>query len=101
MLLLQFLQVCPDDLSIECGDDIPQPAEVTADDNCDDDLEVVFEETIEELDCLYAIHRTWTVTDHCENSDYSYSDHYFNRYYGSLSFEGTDYSIEAECDENC
>ena len=88
----------PDDLTIECGDDIPQPADVTADDNCDDELEVVFEETIEELDCLYAIHRMWTVTDHCGNSD-SATQIITLIDTTAPEFEGTDYSIDAECDE--
>ncbi len=59
----------PADMDVECGDQIPAPAMVSASDNCDNDLEVMFSETTVDNDCLYSIVRTWTVTDHCGNMD--------------------------------
>ncbi|MCB0761991.1 MAG: T9SS type A sorting domain-containing protein [Flavobacteriales bacterium] len=58
----------PADATIECGNDIPAPAQVGAEDNCDDELEVVFEESIQDNDCLYSIIRTWSVSDNCGNT---------------------------------
>jgi len=57
----------PADYSAECGD-APAPADVTATDNCDDNLEVVYEEVMNNTECPISITRTWTVTDHCGNS---------------------------------
>lgn len=58
----------PANETIECGNEIPAPAQVGAEDNCDDELEVVFSEEIIPLDCGYDIVRTWSVTDHCDNT---------------------------------
>src|SRR5690606_24133916 len=51
----------------------PTPAsneDVYATDNCDESVDVVFEQTIVPGDCPsnYTIYRTWTATDTCENS---------------------------------
>jgi hypothetical protein len=59
----------PADAVVECGTDIPAPAMVTASDNCDMDLDIMFNESTVDNDCLYSIVRTWTVTDHCGNMD--------------------------------
>ncbi|MFZ6051114.1 HYR-like domain-containing protein [Halocola ammonii] len=61
------LSETPADLTLECGEEIPT-YEITASDNCDESVEVGFEEAIEELDCGSTITRTWTVTDDCGNS---------------------------------
>ena len=58
----------PADATIECGDEIPAPAEGSASDNCDDELEVIFSEEIVMNECLYSIVRTWSVVDHCTNA---------------------------------
>lgn len=54
---------------VEC-DAIPDPALVTASDNCDADVQITFEEVFEPGPCpnRYVLHRTWTATDECGNS---------------------------------
>lgn len=47
---------------------VPSVAEVTAQDNCDDLVEVNFNESETALDCGYLITRTWTVSDDCGNT---------------------------------
>lgn len=46
---------------------IPAVAVVTAEDNCDEVVEVQFNETETELACGYMLTRTWTVSDDCGN----------------------------------
>ena len=64
------LSGCPEDLELECGDEIPEPAEVTATDNCSE-FSIEYEETIEDLGTCpgeMVITRTWTATDIYDNS---------------------------------
>ncbi len=42
-----ILENCPEDIEIECDDEIPAPAVLTAYDNCDDDVDVNLVETFE------------------------------------------------------
>jgi len=56
----------PADLTLECGDLIPN-GQADISDNCDDDLDIQMTETTEPLACGEKITRTWTVTDHCGN----------------------------------
>ena len=60
----------PTDVTVEC-DAIPGPDILSATDNCDTDIEITFDETIIAGACLdsYAITRTWTATDNCNNTD--------------------------------
>ncbi|WP_306644043.1 HYR-like domain-containing protein [Sanyastnella coralliicola] len=62
------LEGTPADMTVEC-DDIPAPAVVTATDNCDETLEVMFSEEVISDGCPYTIERTWTVMDDCGNAD--------------------------------
>ncbi len=57
----------PQDATVEC-DAVPAPAQVAAEDNCDDNLIILFEENIVEEGCPYVIERTWTVFDNCNNN---------------------------------
>ena len=59
----------PNDIELDCGDIIPEPANVTANDNCSN-VEISFEETIEFFECEsnYEITRIWTATDVCGNT---------------------------------
>jgi large repetitive protein len=59
----------PADETIECGNEIPAPAQVSAEDNCDDDLTVDYNEEFVPQDCGYQLIRTWSVTDHCDNTN--------------------------------
>jgi len=40
------LSDCPEDLVLECGATLPAPAMLTAEDNCDDDVQVLYEEFV-------------------------------------------------------
>ncbi|WP_233752745.1 T9SS type A sorting domain-containing protein [Flavilitoribacter nigricans] len=57
----------PHDLKLDCDDEIPHPATVTAIDDCSE-ATVSMEESIEYFDGGYAILRTWTSEDACGNS---------------------------------
>ena len=57
----------PADVTVDCNS-IPEPADVTAVDNCDEfALVIVLEENILPLDCGYQLIRTWVVEDNCWN----------------------------------
>jgi hypothetical protein len=60
---------CPvSDITAECGQ-VPAPVVVTATDNCDGDLVVVFDEVTTPGDCAhrFTISRIWSATDACGN----------------------------------
>ena len=59
----------PSDLTVEC-DAIPAPAEPTATDNCDVDVDIVYSELRTDGNCPdnYTLTRTWVATDNCGNS---------------------------------
>jgi len=62
----------PANETVGCND-IPSPPSTTllnATDNCDDDVEITFEETIDAGACAdnYTLIRTWTATDNCGNT---------------------------------
>ena len=52
----------PSDETVQCSDDIPAKADVTATDNCTVDLAYVQSERVGD-DCNYSFTRTWTATD--------------------------------------
>ncbi len=60
----------PMDMTVQC-DAVPQPPQVTAMDNCDDDVMIVFEETIPEQNCTdeFVLLWTWTARDNCGNEN--------------------------------
>jgi hypothetical protein len=58
----------PADITIECGDQIPQvPADVTATDDCDGEVDLSFSQIQTGNDCPYDIIRTWLAVDQCLN----------------------------------
>jgi hypothetical protein len=57
----------PADAVVEC-DAVPAPADVTATDNCADDLNVSMTENEIAQDCGYLLVRTWTAHDECGNT---------------------------------
>jgi large repetitive protein len=63
-------QVMPVDITVECDGVPAAPAVVTASDNCDSDVTVVFSEVRTDGACpdTYTLTRTWTATDNCGNS---------------------------------
>ena len=62
------LQNVPASMMYPCIGDAPMPANVTASDNCDDDVTVVFTQTDEIINNALQTTRTWTATDYCGNS---------------------------------
>jgi len=56
----------PADITVQCADDVPAPAAVTAWDNINGNIQVIFSE-VTTGGCPYAIIRTWTATDNCGN----------------------------------
>ena len=65
-----FVGDLPLDLVVEC-DAIPAAIVLVANDNCDDEVEVIFTEDLEDNDCLgsYTITRTWAVEDCAGNAN--------------------------------
>ena len=59
----------PSDITIEC-DNIPVVVIPTATDNCDAEVEIIFNESIVDGSCdnEFVITRTWTAVDNCGNS---------------------------------
>jgi predicted nucleic acid-binding Zn ribbon protein len=57
----------PADVVIECGDAIPS-FEAIFSDNCDDELNITFNESTVPAECGYSIYRVWTATDNCQNT---------------------------------
>jgi hypothetical protein len=61
----------PADTTVECGP-VPDPAAITASDNCDPHVPVQFAEDTVAGDCpaSYQLVRTWTAEDQCGNATY-------------------------------
>lgn len=57
----------PNSLSTDCNN-IPAPTNPSVMDNCDDEIEIDFNESQQGSGCNYMITRTWTATDDCNNS---------------------------------
>ena len=57
----------PGDMTLDCTQ-VPTPANVTATDACDPNVEIVFSETQTGTPCDFTLVRTWTATDDCGNS---------------------------------
>jgi hypothetical protein len=58
----------PEDLALICGEDIPAAPTITASDNCDPDVEVLFNEQFVGIDCPTIV-RTWCATDCSGNEE--------------------------------
>lgn len=61
------LEGAPEDDTVEC-DSVPAPAGVTASDNCDNDVPVVYSQESSPSGCNTVLMRTWTAVDDCGNS---------------------------------
>jgi hypothetical protein len=57
----------PDDLELNCLDEIPAPANVTVSDICDTDPDLDYSEDVDDSACPVVITRTWTGSDACGN----------------------------------
>jgi large repetitive protein len=60
------LSAYPASLVLDCTS-IPSAPSIVADDNCDDNVEVTYEEEIVALACGFEVVRTWSATDDCGN----------------------------------
>lgn len=60
----------PADITISCSATVPQPATLTASDNCGGSVTVTFMQTTSAGSCIsnQSITRTWTAIDNCNNS---------------------------------
>ena len=68
----EFIEMLPEEMLIVQCDNIPAAAKLTAMDNCDEMVEVKFEEIIDDRDeceATYTINRKWTVSDCAGNSN--------------------------------
>ncbi len=66
-----FSETLPTDITLDCTSEIPSPVILTATDNCDNDVEVIFNETTSGQNTCgseFIITRTWTATDCGGNS---------------------------------
>ncbi len=61
---------CPANISVTCGEEIPDSALATATDNCGLSPELTFTDTVIEGDCSWAckVERVWTAKDACGNT---------------------------------
>ncbi len=57
----------PNDITIECIDDIPNVETPTVEDNCTNNTQIIFNENQEGEGCELMIYRTWTAFDDCGN----------------------------------
>lgn len=57
----------PEDVTIECDENYPPLPVITATDNCDGNVAIIFDEQIEPSSCDARLIRTWTATDDCGN----------------------------------
>jgi large repetitive protein len=88
----------PADVEMECSDKMPFVPNVTATDNCDNGVNIDFNETIEESDCAnnYTIVRTWTATDTCGNS-VSHTQHIYVSDNTAPVLSGQDDELTIDC----
>ena len=88
----------PADATYECASEVVAPAVVEATDNCDDDVNVQFNEEQFALECGFYLVRTWTATDNCGN-DVSASQYIYVIDETSPLVSGVPADITIECDE--
>ncbi len=63
-----FVETLPQNMVLQCLDNIPAPATLTATDGCEGSLAVVFQQNQTGTGCDYTLTRTWTATDACGNA---------------------------------
>jgi SdrD B-like domain/Concanavalin A-like lectin/glucanases superfamily len=87
----------PDDANYECSDALPNITPVFTD-NCDTDLTIVPTTEMEELECGYILHKSWTATDNCGNSAVVYQDIFISDTTAPVLI-GVPVSYEVECSD--
>jgi hypothetical protein len=88
----------PGDMELDCLDLIPEPANVTVTDSCDQNPSLDYDEEIDDSSCPIYIYRTWTGTDACGNSD-SYTQTIVVGDDSPPVIGDVPFSINVECDE--
>jgi uncharacterized repeat protein (TIGR01451 family) len=63
-----FVEALPQNMVLQCLENIPAPATLTATDGCEGNLGVVFQQNQTGTGCDYTLTRTWTATDACGNA---------------------------------
>lgn len=58
----------PSDLHLLCSDPLPAPLTLVANDNCDQQLQMDYVQTLVPTNCGQQLLRTWTATDDCGNA---------------------------------
>ncbi len=96
----KFNEAIPADMNMEC-ENLPDAPVITANDNCDTNVEVVFEETSDkenDADKEYMVTRTWTAKD-CAGNEVTASQKITIQNTGAPSFnENLPGDITVECD---
>ncbi|NJB86787.1 hypothetical protein GGR26_002564 [Lewinella marina] len=62
---------CPADVELTCTEDVPPVAYPQATDNCDNEVDVVYNGEVRDDSCsedYYTLTRSWTATDNCGNA---------------------------------
>ncbi|MCP3930036.1 MAG: hypothetical protein GY705_13160, partial [Bacteroidetes bacterium] len=85
-------------MTLQCGETAPMPI-VTASDNCDDEVDIAFGETTEDLDCGYNLVRTWTATDNCGNEASTSQSIHFTDDEAPIYTGNLPVSVTVECDQ--
>ncbi len=62
-----ILSGLPENATYTCEEEIPAPAQVTAWDECQGELEVDYSTSTDDSSCPVLIYRTWTANDGCDN----------------------------------
>lgn len=88
----------PNDINLECIDDLTTPATPTATDNCDDNVNINYEESQIGTNCDLLLLRKWTATDNCGNQTQISQTVYINDN-EAPQFTSTPSDITVNCDE--
>ncbi len=87
----------PEDLTIDCEEELPLVFDVSATDNCTEEVLITFNEEIIDDECPVLIKRTWTATDDCEN-EVSYTQTITVEDNTAPVFEAFPYSVQVSCE---
>jgi gliding motility-associated-like protein len=63
------LDPAPEDITIGCEDNIPTPTDLEATDNCWDEVDIDFSESLNMEVCPFILRRVWIAIDECDNAD--------------------------------
>lgn len=87
----------PEDVEIDCGDELPMPSSISAIDNCSD-VSIEFEQLFDDSECPHRYIRTWTAFDECGNST-SHTQVIYLTDNQAPVIDAIDVQISVSCDE--